>query len=818
MNSTETQPLSNLGQWALHYAQLGLAVFPLSPKSKVPLKGSRGFKDATKNIEEIRRLWTINPDANIGIATGAVSRIIVVDIDGDAGLQSFRELQKQLEPFPATVQVQTPGKIIDGTHSGIGLHLYYLKPDGVSINSAVGVAANIDVRGDNGYIVAAGSEHPNGGFYQFIPGVALGEIPFAVLPAPLVDFFVNATTKKTSPINPVADPNMPLTQAPTNMGSAALDDNLLKRIIAYLDTCAPAVQGQNGHSALLVVANSLVHGFGLEPDTAARIAWQHYNPKCQPPWGDAEWNDFYRKFTEARDKPPNKPFGWLLNNDASTTQVSVPVAQNWPIIPTLTQAGQIDPESGRMVLNIHRTKPTAEAFIRTFYCVDGFQTLRYSGGFFFGWKDNAYRLIDEDCLRAQLLDFLDAAVTQSVSKEKVVSGPFPARKPNVDFAMDALKSVAYMETGLPVPCWLGDGPAPASDPSMILFGKTQNLDLTTMQTIESSPKWFNYSAIDVDYAENHEGSIPSCPTWDNFLFQLFGDDVESKQVLLQYIGLLLTSVTKFQKALFIVGPKRAGKGTIGHVVRELVGGHNFCGPTTEALASHFGLQHLIGKTVAVISDARFSGQNLSILTERILTITGEDILTIDRKYHAPSTVRLPTRFLFFSNELPRLTDSGGALAGRFIVLKLTRSFFGKEDIDLKNKLLPELPGILAQAVAALQDLLKQGHFIQPESARDEVRLLENLTSPIANFVSERCNVGESAADAWTSTDELFGAWKLWCESEGYPGVGTKSTFSRNLTAALPELVQKRSNDFPNRPRGYTGISLKSLAPGDFYPH
>jgi hypothetical protein len=61
-----------------------------------------------------------------------------------------------------------------------------------------------------------------------------------------------------------------------------------------------------------VVANSLVNGFCLEPSVAANITWEHYNPKCSPPWTDAERHDFDRKFTEVRNLPQDKPRGWLL--------------------------------------------------------------------------------------------------------------------------------------------------------------------------------------------------------------------------------------------------------------------------------------------------------------------------------------------------------------------------------------------------------------------------------------------------------------------------------------------------------------------------
>src|SRR5690606_19462785 len=111
--------------------------------------------------------------------------------------------------------------------------------------------------------------------------------------------------------------------------------------------------------------------------------------------------------------------------------------------------------------------------------------------------------------------------------------------------------------------------------------------------------------------------------------------------------------------------------------------------TTGSLAGNFGLQPLIDKSLAIVSDARFSGPNVATVVERLLCISGEDTLTIDRKFLGAVSMKLATRFMFLSNELPRLADSSTALAGRFLVLRLTRSFYGHEDHSLTEQLLEE---------------------------------------------------------------------------------------------------------------------------------
>ena len=107
------------------------------------------------------------------------------------------------------------------------------------------------------------------------------------------------------------------------------------------------------------------------------------------------------------------------------------------------------------------------------------------------------------------------------------------------------------------------------------------------------------------------------------------------------------------------------------------------GPTLSSLAQNFGLAPLIGKPLAIISDARLGGRaDVQVVVERLLSITGEDWLSIDRKFLPAWNGQLPTRFVILTNELPKLGDASGAIASRFIVLRLIQSFYGQEDQSL----------------------------------------------------------------------------------------------------------------------------------------
>jgi len=230
------------------------------------------------------------------------------------------------------------------------------------------------------------------------------------------------------------------------------------------------------------------------------------------------------------------------------------------------------------------------------------------------------------------------------------------------------------------------------------------------------------------------------------------------------------------------------------------------GPTLSSLGTNFGLWPLLGKTAAIVSDARLSGRtDGAVVTERLLSISGEDALTIDRKNLVPVTTKLSTRFMIFTNELPRLGDASGALTGRMILLRLTRSWYGKEDTALTNRLLAELPGVLLWVIAGWQRLRERGYFIQPEAGNELLGQLEDLSSPTAAFVRECCFVGPGYR---ASVSDLFSAWKTWCEAKGRKESGTESTFGRDLLAAVPSIRKVRPREGEDRYRAYEGIGLR----------
>lgn len=153
-------------EYALHYAQLGWSVIPVG-KDKKPLLAWASYQNKRASVEQIRAWWDQWPEANIGIVTGRVSNLVVIDIDDEEGLQLLEN--KQPDILDST--------LVCGTGGG-GYHLYYRHPNRrKKIPNGVRVLPGVDVRADGGYVIAPPSVHFTGNTYEWTRKVPVSGAP-----------------------------------------------------------------------------------------------------------------------------------------------------------------------------------------------------------------------------------------------------------------------------------------------------------------------------------------------------------------------------------------------------------------------------------------------------------------------------------------------------------------------------------------------------------------------------------------------------------------------------------------------------------------
>lgn len=163
--------MRELLEGALALARRGFSVFPCKPGEKAQL-WERGHRDATRDLDAVRVLWTAHPRANVGIATGR-SGVVVLDVDCKGGKPGLEWLDWERRRLPPTLEVASP--------SG-GRHLYYRVPSGVDIVTRGSKWVHgVDVRGTRGFVVAPPSVLEWGGRYEFADDRAIADVPGWVL-------------------------------------------------------------------------------------------------------------------------------------------------------------------------------------------------------------------------------------------------------------------------------------------------------------------------------------------------------------------------------------------------------------------------------------------------------------------------------------------------------------------------------------------------------------------------------------------------------------------------------------------------------------
>lgn len=260
-------------------AELGYPVFPVVPKGKRPLTRN-GCKDCTTDFNLIADWANQYPDCNWGITCVG---LFVLDIDGDAGRESFVRLEAELGRLPDAPCVTT----------GRGFHLYFRKPDG-DLKAKVDKALSIDIRTGYTYVIAPGSVHPSGAVYaEKIPLCPVEELP------ELPKVWLDRLQQKTVPPAP-AKPAQPSPPGPSSDGDYA-------DAAAYIDSLDPSVQGRGGSNMMMRACNLLFWEWDFDRnDPQALAILDRYNARAVPPWKQRELE---HKIDSVFSNPPSAPRG-----------------------------------------------------------------------------------------------------------------------------------------------------------------------------------------------------------------------------------------------------------------------------------------------------------------------------------------------------------------------------------------------------------------------------------------------------------------------------------------------------------------------------
>jgi hypothetical protein len=170
MSAAESRTPSTALEYALAYAALGWSVVPVRRGEKMPAVAWSKFQTLPAQPTDIRGWFDTAPEMGVGLVQGRNASSIVLDFDGELGMQTLRQLEAR--GLPDSVRALTPGG---------GVHVYLRHP-GVPVATRKGVLPGMDVRGDGGFVVAPPSRHANGGQYHWDVDCHPEDAPLADLP------------------------------------------------------------------------------------------------------------------------------------------------------------------------------------------------------------------------------------------------------------------------------------------------------------------------------------------------------------------------------------------------------------------------------------------------------------------------------------------------------------------------------------------------------------------------------------------------------------------------------------------------------------
>lgn len=275
-----TPPRLVAAQWFVNCRRF--SVIPLEPRGKKPVAKWTAFQFGRPGDDNLTS-WFGDPDRdlNLGIVTGSISQIVVVDLDN---LETIAWAETHL---PLTEMK---------TRTARGQHWFYRHPGGTVRNAARvrtdDVQLAIDVRGDGGFVVGPPSIHETG-----VPYTRLGCWP-RVEQLPVFDptWLVSEPLSKSMDLDPAA------AEPPASTKRVTDRQFVLQRAARYLASVPPAIQGDAGDPQTFRACCKLVRGFDLT-DAEAFELLASWNTQCVPPWTDDELLEKIQNARKYGDEP-----------------------------------------------------------------------------------------------------------------------------------------------------------------------------------------------------------------------------------------------------------------------------------------------------------------------------------------------------------------------------------------------------------------------------------------------------------------------------------------------------------------------------------
>ena len=337
-----------------------------------------------------------------------------------------------------------------------------------------------------------------------------------------------------------------------------------------------------------------------------------------------------------------------------------------------------------------------------------------------------------------------------------------------------------------------------SDPYLLSCGNG-TLDLRSGELREPDPDDLITLGTDVDY----QPTAPR-PRWDQFIREVFNDDLELAAFVQRAYGSCLTGDTR-DRALFIeYGSRFNGKTTLNNAIRDVLGDLAHTAPIRVVMRSR---QSEIPNEIAALARKRLvlvaetaDGHRLD--ENRVKMLTGRDRIAARFLHQEWFEFEPEYKLVLFTNFKPKVDGSDGAIWDRIRLIPFQASFDGEQnDPELGAKLAAEAEGILAWLVEGCLEWQDDG-LGSCDAVKQATQAYRTENDVISRFVAECCELDN---DLRILRKDLRDALADYCEDSG-DDVPPPTTLGRWLTER-----GIRESRFDGK-RGYRGIRLLEVTP------
>lgn len=326
-------------------------------------------------------------------------------------------------------------------------------------------------------------------------------------------------------------------------------------------------------------------------------------------------------------------------------------------------------------------------------------------------------------------------------------------------------------------------------------------DRETSTLLSFSPEYIFITKAPVDY--NPDATNPVIvneddnTTWDveSWIADVLSEDPDTIELIWQVIADCLQPNISRDKSIWFYSTKgNNGKGTIGQLIKNLLGDNNYSSLNIDAFGHEYMLEELLGKS-ANIADENNTDKFIDKVENFKATITGDDI-TINRKYEKPIKLQVSITNIQMVNKLPRVQDTSSSFYRRILPVPFFKSFtnngerkYIKQDYITRKVVLEY---VLHKALN-----LKFEEFIIPENSMLLLADYQVQNNPVLEFWNQHAD-----RFAWDllPAQFVYDVYQAWYKKD-YPGgkVLSKKNFDRDL-----QTIIEQDENWTHKPQANTG--------------